>query len=173
MDENAPNELTSLRSEKQQQIIVDKMPKNYSEKKSQWIQIACSVMANASVLSAGMGLGFPAITIQTLTKQQGFTEDQFSWFGENLIISINTLVSPLGGILSATILDSFGRKKTLIVINVLSIVSWGLLYFSSKTDFNQMLWQVMFGRFLIGKINSFMYIHKSQHNFDLKASIPV
>lgn len=65
--------------------------------------------------------------------------------------SINTLVSPLGGILSATILDQLGRKLTLVIINVLSIVSWGLIYFSSKTDFDSMFWSVMLGRFLIGK----------------------
>jgi MFS family permease len=65
--------------------------------------------------------------------------------------SINTLVSPLGGILSATILDQFGRKVTLIIINILSIISWGLIYFSSRTDFDSMLWSVMLGRFLIGK----------------------
>lgn len=65
--------------------------------------------------------------------------------------SINTLVSPLGGILSAAILDQLGRKLTLVIVNVLSIVSWALIYFSSRTDFDSMFWSIMLGRFLIGE----------------------
>lgn len=65
--------------------------------------------------------------------------------------SINALVSPLGGILSAVVLDQIGRKKTLILINVFSIISWGLMYFSSSTNFDEMFWQIMLARFLIGE----------------------
>lgn len=65
--------------------------------------------------------------------------------------SINTLVSPLGGILSATVLDQFGRKFTLVLINIFSITAWSLLYFSSSKDFDSMYWQIMLGRFFIGK----------------------
>lgn len=107
------------------------------------------------------------MTIEALNNDEGFTEDQISWFGKCLKIfqfhnimtyctfihataSINAFVSPIGGILSATILDLFGRKKTLVLINVMSIISWGLIYASSKTDQNQRFWQIMLGRFLIG-----------------------
>lgn len=44
-----------------------------------------SLLANFSILSSGMGLGFPAITFQTLTNQNdpmALTNDQASWFGE-------------------------------------------------------------------------------------------
>lgn len=44
-----------------------------------------SVLANVSNLSSGMGLGFPAITFQSLTNQtdpMALTNDQASWFGE-------------------------------------------------------------------------------------------
>lgn len=68
------------------------------------------------------------------------------------LASINILVSPLGGILSATILDQLGRKPTLVIMNVLSIVSWGLIYFSSETDFDSMFWSIMLGRFFTGNL---------------------
>jgi hypothetical protein len=45
-------------------------------------------MANASVLSSGMGLGFPAITLEALTDNSKnddmhFTAEQASWFGKS------------------------------------------------------------------------------------------
>lgn len=48
-------------------------------------QIACSLMANATVLSSGMGLGFPAITLQQLQSENNplkLDAEQSSWFGE-------------------------------------------------------------------------------------------
>jgi Sugar (and other) transporter len=53
--------------------------------------------------------------------------------------------------LSATVLDQLGRKWTLCLINVFSIISWGLMFFASSTDFNEMYWQIMLARFLIGE----------------------
>jgi predicted MFS family arabinose efflux permease len=58
----------------------------------------------------------------------------------------------LGGILSATVLDQLGRKYTLVLINIFSILSWSLMYFSSSTDFDEMYWQIMLARFLIGEL---------------------
>lgn len=48
-------------------------------------QLSMSVLANVSNLSSGMGLGFPAITFQTLTNPSdpmALTNDEASWFGE-------------------------------------------------------------------------------------------
>lgn len=72
-------------------------------------------------------------------------------FSAFIAASINTLVCPLGGLLSATVLDQLGRKLTLVLINIFSIVSWSLIYFSSSTNFDEMYWQIMLGRFLIGE----------------------
>lgn len=41
-----------------------------------------SAIANTSILSTGMGLGFPAVSINTLAAKEGFTNDQISWFGK-------------------------------------------------------------------------------------------
>lgn len=43
-----------------------------------------SVLANVSNLSSGMGLGFPAITYQTLTNKTdplALSDEEASWFG--------------------------------------------------------------------------------------------
>lgn len=42
-------------------------------------------MANATVLSSGMGLGFPAITLEALKDDNNplkLNDEQASWFGE-------------------------------------------------------------------------------------------
>lgn len=50
----------------------------------------------------------------------------------------------------AAILDRIGRKFTFILINLLSIVSWGIMAFASKTDQRDLFWELMFSRILIG-----------------------
>lgn len=58
------------------------------------LQLSMSVLANISNLSSGMGLGFPAITFQTLTNQtdpMALTNDQASWFGKLRSIKKKTL----------------------------------------------------------------------------------
>lgn len=45
-----------------------------------------SVIANLSILSSGMGLGFPAITLHTLTNNSTtmyLSNSEASWFGNN------------------------------------------------------------------------------------------
>lgn len=49
------------------------------------LKLSMSVLANFSILSSGMGLGFPAITFQSLTNKSdpmALTNEQASWFGE-------------------------------------------------------------------------------------------
>jgi hypothetical protein len=44
-------------------------------------------MANATVLSAGMGLGFPAITLEALKDENNplrLNDDQAGWFGTQI-----------------------------------------------------------------------------------------
>lgn len=62
-----------------------------------------------------------------------------------------TAVCPLGGILCSIILDKFGRKITLMIVNFLSITSWGIIGFAHSTDFDMMLAQLMVARIIIGK----------------------
>lgn len=57
---------------------------------------------------------------------------------------------PFGGIISGFLLESLGRKRTLITINLVSIVSWLLLAFASKTDRTLMFVQLIVARIIIG-----------------------
>lgn len=52
----------------------------------------------------------------------------------------------------ATILDRIGRKFTFIVINVLSIISWSIMAFASKSSPEDMFWELMLSRVLIGVV---------------------
>lgn len=47
-----------------------------------------SILANIAILSSGMALGFPAITIESLTNvtdPMALTQNQISWFGMHFI----------------------------------------------------------------------------------------
>lgn len=71
---------------------------------------------------------------------------QASWFA-----SITAIFSPIGGLLSGYMLDKFGRRTTLICINLISIISWLIIGYSSKTDVNILFAQLMVARIIIGK----------------------
>lgn len=57
---------------------------------------------------------------------------------------------PFGGLLCGYLLERIGRKKTLVSINIVSIVAWGLLTFSSRTNSNLMYIEIMISRVIIG-----------------------
>lgn len=60
---------------------------------------------------------------------------------------------PFGGLIAGYTLDKFGRKVTLILINIISIISWTLIYCSSGTNLEILYIQLMIARVLIGKRN--------------------
>ncbi|KAG4077647.1 hypothetical protein HA402_012958 [Bradysia odoriphaga] len=116
--------------------------------KSILTQILMCVLINTSVLSTGMGLGFPAVTIYSLTNQtstMALTETEISWFA-----SIPALLCPVGGFICSCTLDKFGRKRTLYLVNLIAITSWLILTFASTTDKDVMFAQIMAARVIIG-----------------------
>lgn len=108
-----------------------------------------SFVANLAVLSSGMALGFPAITSQLLLRNDGdgvvLTSSQVSWFA-----SITALTTPFGAPVSGYLTDKIGRLKTLMLINVMAIVSWLLIGFSSTDNAEVLYVQLMVGRGLVG-----------------------
>ncbi|KAL5275266.1 hypothetical protein ACFFRR_001283 [Megaselia abdita] len=111
-------------------------------------QLIMVILANLGIVATGMGLGFPAVSLNQLTdSDQDFhmTSSQASWFA-----SINAISCPLGGLLSGYLLDSLGRKKTILSFNLISIFSWGLMIFRISSNNNVILIQIMISRFLIG-----------------------
>jgi hypothetical protein len=56
-----------------------------ADKKSVYMQVLMSVLANLTVLSSGMGLGYPAITTYALQREDdpmALSVEQASWFGK-------------------------------------------------------------------------------------------
>lgn len=107
------------------------------------------ILANIGVLSSGMSLAIPTVTLRQLQSENEsvqLSEAQASWFA-----AINTLSCPLGGLLSGLLLDRIGRKRTLYVLNVLGIVAWILLATASATSSESFYRQLLLSRFIIGK----------------------
>jgi MFS family permease len=107
------------------------------------VQVACCILANISIIASGMGLGYPAITTQLLREEM--SETRVSWFA-----SVTAIACPFGGPLSGYLVERFGRKGTLIVIDVLSMVSWLIIGFSSRSNQELHFIQLMIARTLIG-----------------------
>lgn len=100
------------------------------------------------MISSGMGLGYPAITTQLLSRDDAevvLTPSQVSWFA-----SITAIACPIGGPLSGLFTDKIGRKKTLMLLSTISIISWITIGLSSKTDVQTCFIQLLVGRALIG-----------------------
>lgn len=67
-----------------------------------------------------------------------------------MIASINAIACPFGGLLCSYVLDKYGRKKTLYTINLLSVISWGMMAMASSVDKELMFIQLLVARFIIG-----------------------
>ncbi|XP_054736627.1 facilitated trehalose transporter Tret1-2 homolog [Anastrepha obliqua] len=106
------------------------------------------LLGNIGLLSAGMALGMPTVTMRQLTdpnENVHLSESQASWFA-----SINTLSCPLGGLLSGILLDKMGRKNTLVVLNVIALVAWALMASAVESNTDVVFIQLLVSRFCIG-----------------------
>ncbi|XP_049535903.1 facilitated trehalose transporter Tret1-like [Anopheles darlingi] len=111
-------------------------------------QIITAVVANITIISSGMGIGFPSIALMELTNSTTsvvLSESDASWFA-----SITSILCPVGGLLSGYMLDKIGRKKSLYCINVISIISWVIMSLASRTDGALLFIQLMVARIIIG-----------------------
>lgn len=100
------------------------------------------LIANFSVLAAGMGLAFPSISTNQLLTE--LNSEQVSWFA-----SITAIACPFGGLISGYVCEKFGRKGSLIFIDVIAIVSWLLLGLSNFSG-EYLFIQLLIARLLIG-----------------------
>ncbi|TMW44580.1 hypothetical protein DOY81_010338 [Sarcophaga bullata] len=106
------------------------------------------ILGNLGLMSTGMGLGLPTVTKDSMTDSTQLaylTIDQFTWFA-----SLNLFASPFGGLLSGLLLDRFGRKNTIYVLNVLALLSWVLMASASSQDPEAMFIQLVVSRILVG-----------------------
>ncbi|XP_069702961.1 facilitated trehalose transporter Tret1-2 homolog [Periplaneta americana] len=91
-------------------------------------QVLVGLVSSATLLSSGMTLGFPGIIIPQLTKEpENLSQDEISWFE-----SMNSIAGILGCLTCGPLLDAFGRRRTLLLVNVPLIVGW-LTYFMTPT----------------------------------------
>lgn len=111
-------------------------------------QVTISFLANMSVLSSGMGLGYPAITTQLLSRSDAdivLTASQVSWFA-----SVTAIACPVGGPLSGFLSDKFGRRKVLVFVNIIAMISWLIIGFSSRHEAQLFFIELMIGRTVCG-----------------------
>lgn len=65
-------------------------------------------------------------------------------------VSVSAINIPFGSLICGYILDLYGRKLTLVLLNLLSITSWGLMATASTKDRDTMYIQIMIARVLMG-----------------------
>ncbi|XP_050428169.1 facilitated trehalose transporter Tret1-like [Adelges cooleyi] len=100
-------------------------------------QILATSAKNCLLLTYGMTLGLPTIAIPALyTKNASnekfsdtlqLTREQISWFS-----SINLICVPLGCIMSGALTQPFGRKPSMVMLNLPFIMAW-LLFHNAST----------------------------------------
>lgn len=103
-------------------------------------------MANFACLAPAMSLGFSAVALPVMKKGIGnppITEEQESW-----IASLAAIATPFGCLASGPLLDRFGRKATLLLINAPGLLGWLLV--ATAPDGPNFLPQLYAGRVFTG-----------------------
>nr|XP_018915857.1 PREDICTED: facilitated trehalose transporter Tret1-2 homolog isoform X1 [Bemisia tabaci] len=95
-------------------------------------QVLAATGKSLIMLSIGMLIGFPTVLIPVLTSKDykgdlHFNRDQASWYG-----ALTYIFQPVGSIASGALLQSFGCKKLMILINVPQIGCWLMIYFATS-----------------------------------------
>jgi MFS family permease len=68
-----------------------------------------------------------------------------------ILASVTAITCPIGGLLAGYSLDKIGRKTTLTVINIISIISWLIMAYSSETDPELFYIELIVARVIIGE----------------------
>lgn len=112
-------------------------------------QITISLLQSFSVISSGIGLGFPSISSELLLKDSdvSLTASQVSWFA-----SITAIAAPFGCVFSGYLTEKIGRRNTAILLNFFAVVSFVIIGFSSRSDANTLFIQLMISRVIMGVV---------------------
>ncbi|CAH2095260.1 unnamed protein product [Euphydryas editha] len=89
--------------------------------------LACLAL-NFLLIGLGMSISFVTMVVpDVLDAKEGLSlnKRQASWFG-----SMAFLCQPLGSVFSGPLLDYFGRKKALFLVNIPHLIAWLLMYFA-------------------------------------------
>ncbi|XP_068619870.1 facilitated trehalose transporter Tret1-like isoform X1 [Battus philenor] len=91
-------------------------------------QVLACLALDFLLIGLGMSISFVTMVLpEVMDAKEGLSIDQTqaSWFG-----SMAFLFQPLGSIFSGPLLDYFGRKKALLLVNIPHLVAWLLMYFA-------------------------------------------
>ncbi|XP_066996746.2 facilitated trehalose transporter Tret1-2 homolog isoform X2 [Anabrus simplex] len=111
------------------------------------IQLLVGLVANFASLAPGMSLGFSAVALPQMKSPNSFP--QISESEESWIASLAAIATPFGCLLSGPLLDRFGRKTSLLALNVPCVIGWILLGCAPHSE-EGFLAQVYAGRILTG-----------------------
>ncbi|XP_075219948.1 facilitated trehalose transporter Tret1-like isoform X2 [Lycorma delicatula] len=110
--------------------------------KATLIQVGLCLVISIAQLTAGMTMGFSAVTLPYMNQQDSnihVTSGQASW-----IASLAAITLPVGCLVSGPILDRWGRKSAILLINLPAFVGWLLIAIQPN------LWRIYIGRALTG-----------------------
>ncbi|KAJ0172277.1 hypothetical protein K1T71_012250 [Dendrolimus kikuchii] len=80
------------------------------------------------LIGLGMSISFVTMVLpEVLDAKEGLSinKKEASWFG-----SMAFLCQPLGSIFTGPILDQFGRKKALFIVNIPHLIAWLMMYYA-------------------------------------------
>lgn len=110
-------------------------------------QVAAAIFANLGNVNTGMVFGFSAAATSQLISPDSpnrITFEQASW-----IASLSAIGTPVGCVLGGYLMDLLGRKMTLIITEVPTIVGWTLIALAPSLPMSILPW-IYIGRILTG-----------------------
>ncbi|XP_036330750.1 facilitated trehalose transporter Tret1-like [Rhagoletis pomonella] len=107
------------------------------------------LLGNACVVSSGMSVSLPSVSLPQLTSPDDIYQlntEEISWFA-----SINSMACPIGGLIVGYLMDRFGRKNTMLLTNVVGLIGWVLLVTAPYQSARHAIFlQLLLGRFISG-----------------------
>lgn len=104
-------------------------------------QICMSLCANISVVGPAMGFGYSAVALGPLMSPS--SDVQVDAVQANWIATASALGTPIGCVVSSYVMNR-GRRLSLLVISVISMVGWLIIYISGSYE------QILAGRVISG-----------------------
>ncbi|XP_055846369.1 facilitated trehalose transporter Tret1-like [Episyrphus balteatus] len=108
------------------------------------------LLMNLGMLINGTTLALPSVTLDHLTNPAEvihLDKSQASWYGKT---SASTVACPIGCFAGVFLVDKFGRKASVCLVNILGIFSWILMSTAFYDDPSYVFLQLMASRLLSG-----------------------
>ncbi|KAF4523968.1 hypothetical protein B566_EDAN013551 [Ephemera danica] len=98
-----------------------------SDLKVMVLQMVVGFVTALQLVAPGMALGFSAVALpqlrnENLTSFEPLTEAQGSWFA-----SISSISTPIGCLLSGWMMERWGRRLSLLLLNLPGLAGWALI----------------------------------------------